>query len=186
MYIRMNFFSILAFLVIPIMALVYFVPASITKSKDERRKHYYLVFNAQDKQNNNSFNPNNNELFEDFISNDLNNSAIIVNKIENGKKLSEFIKNKTNIKLNYYIGENELNLTNYENFIIYIEKEGKSNFYLKIKDKSMVNLNFEFKNIFNYISSFFSHNKNYGAVTIFQSLIFKYLENENENNLDFF
>ena len=50
----------------------------------------------------------------------------------------------------------------------------------------MVNLNFEFKNIFNYIKSFFSHNKNYEAVTNFQSLIFKYLENENENNLDFF
>ena len=139
----------------------------------------------------NSFNSHNNELFKNFIKNDLNNSAIITNSIINGKKLSEFIKNETNLNLNYYLDEKELNLKNYEHFIIYTENEGKVNFDLKLKDKSMINFNIfkiyktsEFKKFFNYIYSIISKNNNSNTMDNFRFLIFKYLSSE--NNLDYF
>ena len=172
MYIRKNLFILAIYLIIPIIAIIFYLPASIINSKKERKKDYSMISNIQHNQYNNFLN-------KDFISNDLNNSAIIVNKIENGKKLSEFIKNKTNIKLNYYLEENELNITNYQNFI---EKEGKSNFYLKIKEKTnFFNIHKirELKKISNYIYSFFSYNEDSDIKVYLQSLIGEYLENEN-------
>ena len=175
MYIRKNLFILAAYLIIPIIAIIFYLPASIINSEKERNKDYSMISNIKHNQYNNFLN-------KDFISNDLNNSAIIVNKIENGKKLSEFIKNKTNIKLNYYLEENELNIKNYQNFIICIEKEGKSNFYLKIKEKTnFFNIHKirELKNISNYIYSFFSYNEDSDTIVYLQSLIVEYLENEN-------
>ena len=96
MYIRKNLFILAAYLIIPIIAIIFYLPASIINSEKERNKDYSMISNIKHNQYNNFLN-------KDFTSNDLNNSAITVNKIENGKKLSEFIKNKTNIKLNYYL-----------------------------------------------------------------------------------
>ena len=182
---------VLGYLFIPICLITFFLPASIINAIIERNRDDYYYTIRQNNQYTNFFNPNNNGLFNDFISRDLTNSVIIVNNITNGKKLSEFIKNETNINLNYYLEENEKNLKNYENFIIYTENEGEINFDLKIQEKSRFNFNIfnifkinEFKNVFNYIYSFILKNKNSDTMSNFQSLIDKYLSSE--NNLDYF
>ena len=73
--------------------------------------------------------------FEDFIAKNLKNAAILVNLKENGRKLSNFIKKETNIKLDYYTDENELIKKNYTNIIIYSQKDGRNEFQLKTMDK---------------------------------------------------
>ena len=188
---KKNRISFTFYLMLTIFLIFYSLPSTIINAIHVRSKYYTALSNIKDNKNKNSLNHKKYELFTDFISNELNNSAIIANKIKNGKKLSEFIKKETNIKLNYYLEKNELNIGNNENLIIYTEKEGKNNFELRIKEKQKKTLNFfnsnisDFKSIINYIYSFFSHKKNSNSDTItnFQSLIIKYLASE--NNLDF-
>ena len=72
-----------------------------------------------------SFYNNDKNLFEDFTSCNIEKPAILSKYEENGKKLSEFIEKETNIKINYYTKEEELNKNNYTNIIIYNQKDGR-------------------------------------------------------------
>ena len=180
---------VLGYLFIPIILITFFLPASIIYAIIQRNKPSYYSMIKPKNHYSNYLNPNNGYL-QDF-KNDLTNSAIIVNNITNGKKLSEFIKSQTNINLNYYLEENAINLKNYENLIIYTENDRKINFDLKIQDKPEFNFKIfncfkicEFKNAFNYIYSFISKNKYYSPMANFQSLITKYLSSE--KNIDYF
>ena len=117
---------VLGYSFIPVCLITFFFPASIIHAISERNSNKYYSILRSDIQNNQyhySLNPKNNRAFNDFITNDLNNSAIIVDNIINGKKLREFIKNKTNVNLNYYLDENEVNISNYENLIITKKKK---------------------------------------------------------------
>ena len=120
---------------------------------------------------------------------DLNNLAIIVNEIKNGEKLSQFIKKKTNVKLDYF-HENQKNqiLKKYNNIIIYKEEKGSHTFDIKINHKL---INFNISKIFNnlkfsklkkkfvdfiYINHTTKNKTN--KINNLKSLISKYIEND--------
>ena len=69
--------------------------------------------------------------------------------------MSQFIKKEANVKINYYMDENELIKNNYTNIIIYNQKDGKNEFQLKTIDK-FNNNNFNYKGIYKYFQSKFN------------------------------
>ena len=181
---------VFGYLFIPVCLITFFLPASIIHAAIKRNDddYYYMVRTSmQNNQHQHFLNLKNNKPFNDFIANDLINSVIISDNIIYGKKLREFIKNETNVKLDYYLDEKEVNITNYENLIIYKEKEGNNFFNLKIKDKSKLNFNIsnikkisEIKKVLNYIkNSIFAKNENSHRITNLECLIMKYLASQN-------
>ena len=179
---------VLGYLFIPITILIFFLPGSIVKS---------IIYHSEKKYNNqdrySSFSPKSNIVIKDFITNHLNNTAIIVNNEENGKQLSQFIKKESNVYINFYLEKNELIEQSYDNIIIYNENDGKKEFFLEINDNSKFKGNkFKFnkindlKNIFNknFFKNLFSFTKKYDYSNDFNSLVVKYLSTE--NNIDNF
>ena len=180
---------IVGYLFIPVVLLFIFLPGSIIKSiiyhgKEKYRYNYYDY----------SINPKNNKLIKNFISNNLNNTAIIVNNVHNGEELRKFIKKESNKEIDYYLGKSELVNKKYDNFIIYNQKEGKNEFQLEVNDKLDFNIsNFkinkinDLKKIFNLknlknLKYLFHFKKEYDYSNNFRSLIIKYLATEKNIN----
>ena len=169
---------ILGYLFIPIVLLVIFLPASIIMAIITRGEKYR--YRSQSLLNNLYKNfqiQENNSSYKDFLSNSLNKTAIIVNNIKNGEKLAKFIKQETNLQLNYFL-ENKLNSKNYDNFIIYKENEGKNNIDLKIKERTLNSFNI--KKVKDFLNNLIYFKEKHENLFHFQSLIGKYLENENK------
>ena len=176
---------IFGYLFIPIILLIFFLPGSIIKSIAYRSERKY----KKEYDDYSSFTPKSNILIKDFITNHLNNTAIIVNNAENGKHLSQFIKKESNVDINFYLERNELIGHNYGNIIIYNENEGKKEFLLEVSDNSKFkgnkfrfnNIN-ELKKIFNknFFTNLFSFVNKYNYSNYFKSLIVNYLATENK------
>jgi len=138
---------------LPVSLISIFLPLSIIiglSYAGRRRYSSYGTLISEDSQFTNSFYKSDKYSFEDFISNNLKNAAILSNLEENGRKMSNFIKNESNIKLDYFMDENELIKHNYTNIIIYNQKDGRNEFQLKYIDK-FNNSFFNFDKIYKYL-----------------------------------
>ena len=149
---------VLGYILLPATIIIIFLPISIIMGLmniNRRRYSSYGTFISEDNHISNSLYKSDKYSFEDFIANNLENAAILSNLKENGRKLSNFIKNETNIKLDYYTDENELIKNKYTNIIIYNQNDGRNEFQLKIIDK-FNNYLFNFNGIYKYLKSKFN------------------------------
>ena len=158
---------------LPAMVVIIFLPVSIYQVKGGIMKmpsfSEYIQFT-------NSFYKNDKNLFEDFTSSNMEKHAMLTKLEENGKKLSEFIEKETNIKINYYTKEDELNKNNYTNIIIYNQKDGR--YELKLKNLDRCNDNFyNFKEIYQCLKFQFSLRVN-GFKEKIESLINKFISSD--------
>ena len=159
---------VLGYLFIPVVLIIIFLPVCIIRSIYVRGQRRYGDANIQSNQ------------YKDFLSNSLSKTAIIVNDIKNGEKLTKFIKQETNIQLNYFIEKSILNSKNYDNFIIYNEKDGKNDFDFKIKEKySNFLKNFDIKKVKDIFKNLKHLKCKHENLAHFHSLIGKYLASEN-------
>ena len=132
---------IFGYFVVPLLITVVFVPGSLIKTyiyrKSQEEKYGMFASHAS----NNGF----------LNSLNLNKTTILVNDLRNGEKLSKFIEKETNIHLNYYLQEKEIEKEikkKYDNIIVYTHKNNKINFDLKKTEKNFVS------NIFTIIKNF--------------------------------
>ena len=146
------------YIFLPATIIIIFLPSSLIIGLNNINRVRYSSYEAHISEVNyisNSLYKSDKYSFEDFIEKYLKNAAILVNLKENGRKLSNFIKKETNIKLDYYTNENELIKKNYTNMIIYSQKDERNEFQLKAIDKynnSFLNLN----GIYKYLKSKFN------------------------------
>ena len=179
----------LGYLFIPIILIVVFLPyAIIANAFDTNNRYSYSFFsNSEKNQYQYSLYHEDKKFFNNFALENLQNSAILVNNIENGEKLSKFIKNEINIQMDYFLNEKELNQKNYDSIIIYTEKDGKNEFNLKIKEKFDTNF-IIFNKIINNLKNIFPYYKtkknlqNFEKQINFQSLIIKFLLNQEKKD----
>ena len=179
----------LGYLFIPIILIVVFLPIAIIVNAFDtnRRYRYSFLSNSEKNQYQYSLYHEDKKFFNNFALENLQNSAILVNNIENGEKLSKFIKNEINIQMDYFLNEKELNQKNYDSIIIYTEKDGKNEFNLKIKEKFDTNF-IIFNKIINNLKNIFPYYKtkknlqNFEKQINFQSLIIKFLLNQEKKD----
>ena len=167
---------ICGYLFLPAMVIIIFIPISISQIKERIMS---LTSFSDNIQFTNSLYKNDKNLFEDFISNNIEKPAILAQSKENGKKLSEFIEKETNIKINYYTEEDELNKNNYTNIIIYNQKNGRYEFKLKNIDRCNNNF-YDFKEIYRCLKFQFSLREN-GLKEKIESLVTKFISSDKNN-----
>ena len=167
---------VLGYIFVPATIITIFLPLSLimglSYSERRRRNRSYGAFISENNHFSNSLYKDDKYSFEGFIENNMENTAILANLEENGRKLSNFIKNETSIKLNYYMDEKELIKNNYTNIIIYNQKDGRNEFQLKTMDKFNRSY-FNFNEIYKYLKFKFNIRKN-NQKENFQLLIKKF------------
>jgi hypothetical protein len=166
---------IFGYILIPSLTILYFLPISIKEGMNRKKWSSF----SQDIQFANSLYKSDTRSFEDFISNNLKNSAILTKIEDNGKKLSQFIEKETNIKINYFTEEDELNKKNYTNIIIYNQKNGRNEFQLKYIDKCNNSFS-DLKSIYRCFKSQFSLRIS-GAKSKFESFLTKLISSEKKD-----
>ena len=106
---------IFGYFLVPLLITIAFVPASLIKTYIYRKQQEQNFGMASSYASNNGF----------LNSLNLNKTAILVNDLKNGEKLSKFIEKETNIHLNYYLQEKENEKEfnkKYDNIITYTHK----------------------------------------------------------------
>ena len=174
MHLRRHKLLFCIYLVLPIFALIgsffVFISISFSNYKGSIPKNFKFS---------NYLYKNDKYSFQNFDLNYLENAAILTDIEENGKKLSQFIKEETKINIDYYIEEDELNKKNYTYIIIYNQKNGKNEFQLKIINK-LNNSIFDYKANYRFLLAKFNSRIN-GTKEKFESLINKFMPNQKKD-----
>ena len=174
-------YSLIPIVLTAIFLLGSIIKALIVRQERKRKKNNYSYYSTIDLKQNIQYKYN------------LNNSAIIVNDVKNGKKFCQFIQKEANIKLDYFL-ENEITkkskLRKYKNVITYKESQGINTFDIKINHNinifniSKILNSFKFsqmkKNVVDYIYNADKNKDNIDIIYInnFKNLIANYIAEE--------